>query len=227
MPLCTALQQRERLGLPGEQLIGHPLERLADHHRLAAVRVPGAEVDIGQVAGAPAVAPLGAEHHEVQGVHRLDLQPGPAPPAGRVRRVQRLDHDALVPCLQGAVEQVGRLLRRGSQRARHPVRARGPVERVQPGHERLVDQVGAVEVQAVEEVRPLGAGAEAAHGVLEQQRPAVNVDRQRLAVQHHALAGQPQGQLDQLGHGGGDVAQAAGEHRDPLAGPMQLDPGAV
>ena len=41
-------------------------------------------------------APLDGEHHEVEGVDRLDLHPGRAAAAGGVGRVEVLDDDALV-----------------------------------------------------------------------------------------------------------------------------------
>ena len=62
------------------------------------------------VPGAPAVPPLRAEHDEVQRVHRLHLLPRLAAPARRVGRVERLDHDALVPG--------GQRLRRAARRPR-------------------------------------------------------------------------------------------------------------
>ena len=43
-----------------------------------------------QPAAAPAVAPLHGEHHEVEGVHRLDLDPAGAAPAHVVGRVEAL-----------------------------------------------------------------------------------------------------------------------------------------
>ena len=160
---------------------------------------------LDSAAGAPAVPPLGAEHDEVQRVHRLDLLPGPPAPAGRVRRVERLDHDALVPGASACSSSAAASSADGRSTPGHPVRAGDPVQRVQPRAQRLVDQVGAVEVQAVEEERA------------EQQlvrRPAPNrlivswngrgrpssLQREGLAVEHHAPARQAAHQLDQLGH---------------------------
>ena len=54
------------LGLPGEQLVGEALERLADHHELAGVGIARAEVEVREPAAPPAVAPLGREHDEVE-----------------------------------------------------------------------------------------------------------------------------------------------------------------
>ena len=70
--------------LPVQQLVGHALERLADHDRLATVGVAGAEVDVGELACAASVAPLRADHDEIQREHRLDLLPRLAAPAGGV-----------------------------------------------------------------------------------------------------------------------------------------------
>ena len=96
LPLVARLLQRQQLlGLPAQHRVGQALERLAQHHE-AAGRVARAEVQVRQPALAPAVPPLGREHDQVEGVHRLDLQPADAAPARGVRRVERLDHHALV-----------------------------------------------------------------------------------------------------------------------------------
>ncbi len=57
-------------------------------------------MQVREQSGAPAVAPFGGQHDQVQGVHRLHLQPVLAAPAGRVRRVQGLDDHALVAAAQ-------------------------------------------------------------------------------------------------------------------------------
>ena len=72
------------LGLPGEQLVGEALERLADHHELARLGIARAEVQVRQPAPAPAVAPLGREHDEIERAYRLHLAPRAAAPAGVV-----------------------------------------------------------------------------------------------------------------------------------------------
>src|SRR4051794_723356 len=79
---APGLAREELAGLPLEQLIGHPLEGLPDHDETAGARIAGAEVQIRQPAMAAAVPPLGAEHHQIVGAHRLDLAPGLAAPAG-------------------------------------------------------------------------------------------------------------------------------------------------
>ena len=54
-------------------------------------------MQVGQLASAAAMAPLGSQHHQVQGVRPLDLQPTRAAVASLVRRIQRFCHDAFVP----------------------------------------------------------------------------------------------------------------------------------
>ena len=66
-------------------------------------------MEVGQPSLAPAGSPLDGEYDEIEGVGRLHLQPSRAPPAGRVWRVEVLDHHAFVPLLQGGYEE---LLRR-------------------------------------------------------------------------------------------------------------------
>ena len=64
------LQLQELLGLPGEHVVGQSLERLAEHDEAAALRVPGAEVQVAQRAAAAAVSPFGGEHDQVQACAR-------------------------------------------------------------------------------------------------------------------------------------------------------------
>ena len=87
-------QPLQLLGLPAQQLVGHPLERLADHHE--AVGTASAEVQVAEPADAPTVAPLGGQHDQIERVHRLDLAPPGASAAGLVRRLDRLHHHAFV-----------------------------------------------------------------------------------------------------------------------------------
>ena len=113
-----------------------------------------AEVDVGQPAPPPSAAPLDREHHQVEGVHRLDLDPGGAAAAGVVRRREVLDHDPLVAGPQAVVEE---RLRGGEvvgDQPGDPVGLRHqPLEGGQPVGAGSVEQVDAVEVQQVEEVR--------------------------------------------------------------------------
>src|SRR6478752_1594085 len=66
----------EPLGLPREHLVGHALERLAEHDEAGLGRlVARAEVDVGQPPLAPPGPPLDGEDHQVESVPRLDLDP--------------------------------------------------------------------------------------------------------------------------------------------------------
>ena len=101
-------------GLPAQQLVGHALEGLAQHDEAARHRIAGAEVQVGQPALPAAAAPLGRQHHQIQGVRQLQLQPLLAAAAGAVQRAQPLGHGALVPGGQRRRhERVGLLLVRG------------------------------------------------------------------------------------------------------------------
>ena len=91
------LQGQQARRLPGQQLVGQALERLAEHDETAGGRIARTQVQVGQPAAAPPVPPFHSQHHQVKGVPRLDLDPPGAPAARRVRRIQRLDHHALVP----------------------------------------------------------------------------------------------------------------------------------
>ena len=109
---------------------------------------------------------------------RLHLDPADAAPAGLVRAVERLDHHALVAggerLLEEALRLVGvaRLEPRGPEGVRHALG-----EAVDALGEREVEQVAAVQVEAVEEERRQGdasarsrrrrASAEPAHRHLE------------------------------------------------------------
>src|SRR5680860_1308304 len=82
MARAGGLQIEEARGLPLQQLVGEALEGLAEHHeRPRVVRVAGAEVEVGQPAPPPTGPPLDREHHQVQGVHGLDLAPGRSSPS--------------------------------------------------------------------------------------------------------------------------------------------------
>ena len=118
------------------------------------VGIERAEVQVRQQSRAPPGAPLDGEHDEVVREHRLDLDPALAPSPGRIRRVERLDDDALVTgCERLARELLGGLGVGGDQARDAPLR-RDPLQLRQPHRERLVDQVASVEVQHVEEPRP-------------------------------------------------------------------------
>ena len=165
-------------GLPPQQLVGHALEGLADHHELGSSRrartradLARTEVEVAQPPGAPTVPPLGGEHDQVERVHRLHLAPRRAAPARLVRRVERLHEHALVAVAVA-------LSAKRSASSASSVSIDGSSERAGTVvaqqrlalHERLVDQRGAVEVEHVEEERV--GRAEAAHRVLEPARSA-------------------------------------------------------
>src|SRR5690606_37021406 len=58
VPLAVGLQLQEPLSLPLQHLVGHALERLAQHHELTGRGVAGTEVDVGEPAAASTTAPL-------------------------------------------------------------------------------------------------------------------------------------------------------------------------
>ena len=147
-----AASSRKRVGLPRQHLVGHALERLAKHHETTVPRVARAEVDVGQLSGAPARTPLHREHDEVEGVHRLDLEPARTPAPRLVRRRGRLRHHPFVTGGKGGRQERGRGLAVGGGQPvdalagwNHRVECR---ETLRGGQ---VEQVGAVEVQQIEE----------------------------------------------------------------------------
>ena len=223
-----ALLQREQpFGLPGQQLVGQPLEGLAEHDEAARGRVAGAQVQVGQPAAAPPVAPLDGQHHQVQRVPRLDLDPPGAAAAGRVRGGERLDHDALVAVRQGVLEERRGLVGRGGDQAGHEQLGR---HRAGQGGVPLpvfgVDQVGALQVQGVEQEQrqrdrraPRGVQAGGAgRGVLERQRPPVLAQRDQLAVQDRARDRELGQDRHHLGEPGRDVVEGPGEQADVSPG---------
>src|SRR5205823_9422586 len=76
--------------LPFQHGVGEALERLAEHDVLAGDRLAGTEMQVGELAGAPAMAPLRRQHHQIEGVRTLDLEPARAPIAGLVGGSERL-----------------------------------------------------------------------------------------------------------------------------------------
>ena len=71
-------QLGEPLGLPAQHLVGHALERLADHHEAPGRRGRARRGGCSRAAPAAARTPLDGEHDEVEGVRRLDLDPAAA-----------------------------------------------------------------------------------------------------------------------------------------------------
>jgi hypothetical protein len=109
------------------------------------------EVEVGEPALATAVAPLGGQHDEVEGRDRLHLPPHPAPPPGLVGRSGGLDHDALVPRGDGAVEELRCLGGVLGEDRRNPPWARRLVERGETLDEGPLEQVVTVDMETVEE----------------------------------------------------------------------------
>lgn len=110
--------------------------------------------------------------------------------------------------------------------------ARNPVRGVQSFGQRRVEQVGAVAMQAVEEIGPQQQFpgilcAEPAHRLLERPRPTGVIQRQRLTVEHHRPARQRAGECHQFRHAAGDFPQRAGVHMYLVTVPVNLDPGTV
>jgi hypothetical protein len=145
--------KREQLSrLPGEQLVGEALECLAEHHPAPGARVTGAQVQVGQPALTPPVPPFNGEDHQVQGVPGLHLDPRrPAPPR-RVRGVQRLDHDPLVPVRDRVREERRRPLRVAGHQAGHEQLSGGNASELGvPLGAGRVDQVPAIQVQDIKQ----------------------------------------------------------------------------
>ena len=231
------LQREEPFGLPPQQLIGQPLERLAQHDEAAGIRVTGTQVQVGQPAAAAPVPPFDGEHHQVQGVPRLDLDPAGAPAARRVGGIQRLDHDAFVPAGDRVAEELHRFGDRAGDQAGHEQLGRhGPGQLGVPSPVGQVDQVRPLQMQHVEQehrqrdgrgtgVRVLAGGA--GRGVLERQRPAVAAQRDHLAVEDRRADRQlGQGRHD-VGEPAGDLIERPGEQADAAVGQVGLDPDAV
>ena len=191
-PRSTASAEQP-LGLPGEHLVGEALERLAEHDEPAG-RVARAEVQVGQPALAPAVAPLDREHDQVERVPRLDLDPGRAAPADVVGRLAALTTTPSWPASSAAAKAASasasvstrsgatRMRRRHAPRRAPPTAPAGLVEQSVPSRCSRSKKNGVSEPGA-EPGRP-------ARGLLERPGPPGGVDRQRLAVEHEPPGGQ-------------------------------------
>ena len=186
-----------------------------------------AEVEVGQLAGAPAVAPLGGQHHQVEGVHGLDLQPGGAAPARAVGGVERLDHDALVAAAQGLGEELlaPRAAASGGSattRAAHPQRLGDQPGQLRVPLARTAGRAGRGRRRTGRRRRPGRRGrasAAASTSTREPTRPAISwkgtgrpvrVQGDHLAVQDEPLARQLPGGGGHLGQPVGDLVQGAG-----------------
>ena len=170
----------------------------------------------------------------------LDLEPARAAPAGFVRRVERLRHDALVAARERARRGTPRLRRRravtmrgitiaaGARLARAPRSARAPGgrrgrRRRAAGSRRRTPRAAARRaVASTSSLRPKrrivtwnGCGAPSGR------------ERDRLAVEDQLARRQRPHRLDDLRHRGGDVVQVAGEDAHLVAGLVDLDARAV
>lgn len=115
------------------------------------------------------------------------------------------------------------------------VGAGGPLELCPSPSEGFVDEVGAVEVEAVEEERSqpedpalVVLTAESRHHVLEEVRIlALGGRADDLGVEDGGLERQCPDQLDHLGEAGGHVVEVAGVEADLGPDPVDLQPDAV
>jgi hypothetical protein len=167
----------------------------------------------------------------------FDLDPAGAPPAGRVRGVKRLDHDAFVPVRERVAEELARFGdRTRDQPGREQVGRHGPGQFGVPPLVGQVDQIRPVGVQHVEQEHrkrdagtfgvPVLAGG-AGRGVLEGQRPAVRAQRDQLAVEDRRAHRQPGQDGHHLREPAGDLIQGPGEQAHGALRQMRLDPDAV
>ena len=190
-------------------------------------------MQVGEPAGAAAVAPLGGEDDEVEGADGLHLAPRVPAPPGLVARADRLHHHALVAGGERILGEARRVVRVGRGDRRHPPRPGDPLEHGEPFRQRRVDEIDAVDVQHVEEERlqpgrrALALGAEAAHRVLEQLRATAGIDAERLAVEHHRRDGQRACRSDNGREPFRDLVEVAGEHAHLVAEAVDLNPRPV
>src|SRR5450759_2754496 len=102
-PVVLGRQLGEAGRLPGEHLVGHALERLAEHDEAICRTRP--EVDVRQRSAPPSGAAFDGKHHEIERVPGFHFDPGTASAAGCVRGCQVLDHYALMACGDLVVEE--------------------------------------------------------------------------------------------------------------------------
>ncbi len=140
------------IGLPTEQVVGHPLERSCRPSRSPSP--PWAPRC--RLLSHPVRRPWphsAAQNDQVEGVDRLDLAPSDAPPTGFVTSTRSLYHDALMS--EGnrvGGKPLGVVGICGDDRGKHrrtrqETRQQGPAT-----GQRVVDQRGVIEVEDVEEV---------------------------------------------------------------------------
>src|SRR5262245_19636519 len=232
------LQREQALGLPAEHLVRHALEGLAEHDPPARSGVARAEMKVAEPAPAPAVAPFGGEHDEIEGVRGLHLEPRLSSPPRLVGSVERLRHHSLVSRRERALQKptgvvaVRRAQPWDAERAGHHPAQRFPTFRGGDGQEARAVEPKQIERESGE--RQLGPervdlepAAEAAHRRLKRQRTAVGAQRDRFAVEDKLPSGERTRRFDDLGYGGGDVVAQASEDGDVAARLVDLYSGAV
>src|ERR1700679_4301779 len=92
-----SLARQKLLRLPLEQGVREALDSLAEHDVGAGGRIQGTEMQIRELAGAAAMAPLCGEDDEIQSVSAFDLEPARAAISGLVGGIQRFRHETFVP----------------------------------------------------------------------------------------------------------------------------------
>ena len=233
-PSSSRRQLGEPLGLPRQHLVGHALERLAEHHE--PVAVARAEVDVRQRPLPPPGAPLDRQHHEVEGVARLDLDPGGPAPAGLVGRVGGLDDDALLTGARPRRRSTSRASSTSAVTSRCTTddpatassasrrRSSGASSRSTPSTCRASKKNGVRVVTAATSASFVAERAAVSWNG--RGRPSGST-RERLTVEHELGRRHRADRRDDLRHPGGDVVEAAGEHPHVVAPAVHLDPDAV
>src|SRR5579862_4009510 len=107
--VAMSLEFEEAAGLPLEHGIGQALEGLAEHHIAARLGVASAEMEVRELAAAAAAAPFSRQHHEVERMSPLDLEPARAAIAGFVGTFERLGHEAFVTGRERGIVEGARL----------------------------------------------------------------------------------------------------------------------
>ena len=182
-PVAVGLDLLEPLGLPVEQLVGHALECLAEHHEAVVGGIAGAEVEVGKLAVAAAVAPLGGQHDEVQRVGLLDLEPRAAPAAGLVCGLKTLGHEPFLTGGNGGIEEVLGLLGVGGDDTTRTLRFRHVLgEDLGARGVRLVEQRRPIEIEDIKEEGD--AAAQSLHGFLKTHGAFFGAEDDCLAIQY-------------------------------------------
>src|SRR5207249_10917441 len=109
-------------------------------------------MQVGELAGAPAMAPLRRQHDQIEGVRTLDLEPALAPIAGFVGGIERLRHDTLMAGRErGLIEGARRGFRGGDEPWDLQRRRYGLAERLEALARRAGGDAQRIDSQAVEE----------------------------------------------------------------------------